>query len=127
MQANLRAFGVEDCVEVVRKYSTEAAKDWNRPIDMLFIDGDHTYEGVKNDWSLFVPHVTEFGIVVFHDTIWGLRPPSPRMAKELGARQMGVPRFVDELRAAGYPTITIPQHFGITMVQPVKGGIPLTR
>jgi hypothetical protein len=37
------------------------------PIDMLFIDGDHTYEGVKADYELYGPLVREGGLVGFHD------------------------------------------------------------
>lgn len=36
-------------------------------IDMLFIDGDHTYEGVKQDFQMFSPFVSSGGLVVFHD------------------------------------------------------------
>jgi predicted O-methyltransferase YrrM len=38
-----------------------------RPIDLLFIDGDHTYEGVKQDWEMYSPLVRSGGLVVFHD------------------------------------------------------------
>jgi len=37
------------------------------PIDMLFIDGDHTYEGVKADYELYAPLVRTDGIIGFHD------------------------------------------------------------
>lgn len=127
MRRNIRAFGVQHYVEVLRNYSGEVAKDWKEPIDMLFIDGDHSYEGVKEDWRLFSPHVRRFGVVVFHDTIWDVKrgldsPPKP----ETG-RRMGVPRFVEELRQGGYPVITIDQHCGISLVQPVQGGVQLSK
>jgi predicted O-methyltransferase YrrM len=38
-----------------------------RPIDLLFIDGDHTYEGVKLDWEMYSPLVGPGGVIVFHD------------------------------------------------------------
>jgi predicted O-methyltransferase YrrM len=38
-----------------------------RPIDLLFIDGDHTFEGVKKDWEMYSPLVRSEGLVVFHD------------------------------------------------------------
>jgi cephalosporin hydroxylase len=38
-----------------------------RPVDLLFIDGDHTYEGVKKDWEMYSPLVRAGGLVVFHD------------------------------------------------------------
>jgi predicted O-methyltransferase YrrM len=36
-------------------------------IDFLFIDGDHTYEGVKRDFEIYSPLVKKGGLVVFHD------------------------------------------------------------
>jgi predicted O-methyltransferase YrrM len=38
-----------------------------RPVDLLFIDGDHTYEGVKEDWEMYSPLVRSGGLIVFHD------------------------------------------------------------
>jgi predicted O-methyltransferase YrrM len=117
---HLRKAGVSDYVEIIRKASEEAARGWSQKIDLIFIDGDHSYEGVKRDWELFLPHLTEFAVVVFHDTLWDLQSDA-----KLSRADMGVPRFVDELRAAGYPAITINQDFGVTMFQPRIGGVKL--
>ncbi|HUZ46426.1 MAG TPA: class I SAM-dependent methyltransferase [Terriglobia bacterium] len=38
-----------------------------QPLDYLFIDGDHTYEGVKQDFELYAPLVRKGGIIAFHD------------------------------------------------------------
>jgi len=38
-------------------------------IDVLFIDGDHSYEGVKRDFNLYSPFVKENGIIAFHDIV----------------------------------------------------------
>lgn len=40
-----------------------------RPIDVLFIDGDHTYEGVKRDYEMYSPLVRDGGLIGFHDII----------------------------------------------------------
>lgn len=37
------------------------------PIDFLFIDGDHTYEGVKLDFDMYSPLVRPGGMIGFHD------------------------------------------------------------
>ena len=37
-------------------------------IDLLFIDGDHSYEGVKLDFELYSKLLTERGVVLIHDT-----------------------------------------------------------
>jgi len=41
----------------------------NRKADFLFIDGDHTYEGVKRDFEMYSPLVKEGGIIAFHDIV----------------------------------------------------------
>ena len=37
-------------------------------IDILFIDGDHSYEGVKKDFDLYSNILSENGIIIIHDT-----------------------------------------------------------
>jgi len=36
-------------------------------VDFLFIDGDHSFQGVKEDWIAYSPLVRKGGVVVFHD------------------------------------------------------------
>jgi len=38
-------------------------------LDLLFIDGDHSYKGVKQDFQMYAPLVKENGIIVFHDIV----------------------------------------------------------
>jgi len=122
MRKNIKKLGVEHFVEIVREVSQSVAERWSLPIDLLFIDGDHSYEGVRRDWELFSPHVTPFGVVVFHDTLWELQP-DPQFSRA----NMGVPAFVEELRAAGHPVITLDKNFGVSMVQPTVGGVALKK
>ncbi|MBP7552159.1 MAG: class I SAM-dependent methyltransferase [Spirochaetes bacterium] len=42
----------------------------NIKIDFLFIDGNHSYEGVKKDWDLYSPLLKPDSIVLFHDIGW---------------------------------------------------------
>lgn len=37
-------------------------------IDFAFIDGDHSYKGVKSDFEKVYPLLSEEGVIVFHDT-----------------------------------------------------------
>jgi glycosyltransferase involved in cell wall biosynthesis len=39
----------------------------NRPVDFLFIDGDHTFEGCMSDVQRYVPMVRKGGLFVLHD------------------------------------------------------------
>jgi predicted O-methyltransferase YrrM len=36
-------------------------------VDFIFIDGDHSYNGVKRDFELYSPLVRKGGIIAFHD------------------------------------------------------------
>ena len=74
-RATLRAAGVENSVEAHRAYSRDLAKDWNRPIRLLWIDGDHTYNGAKDDIDLFGQHLVPNGIVAFHDVLHSFEGP----------------------------------------------------
>ncbi|MEM0233191.1 MAG: class I SAM-dependent methyltransferase [Candidatus Nezhaarchaeales archaeon] len=41
----------------------------NSKLDFLFIDGDHTYEGVKRDFEMYSLLVRKGGIIAFHDIV----------------------------------------------------------
>ena len=58
-----------------------------RPVDFLFIDGDHTYEGVRRDFELYSPLVGKRGIIAFHD-----------IAKLAPNENYGVYRLWEELK-----------------------------
>lgn len=40
-----------------------------RMIDCLFIDGDHTYEGVRSDYEMYSDLVRPGGLIAFHDIV----------------------------------------------------------
>jgi predicted O-methyltransferase YrrM len=67
--ANIKQAGVEDRVVPMIMTSEEAARGWNQPIRLLWIDGDHRYEPAKLDFTLWEPHLVEGGILAMHDTI----------------------------------------------------------
>lgn len=39
----------------------------NQRLDYLFIDGDHTYDGVQKDFEMYAPLVRGGGVIAFHD------------------------------------------------------------
>ena len=67
--------GLTDYVEVHRSFSRELASGWDRPIRVLWIDGDHTYRGAKEDVDLFAPHLADGGIVALHDVLHNFEGP----------------------------------------------------
>jgi predicted O-methyltransferase YrrM len=52
-----------------------------RPLVVLFIDGDHTYGGVKADWGMYGPPVGPDALVAFHDIV----PHPPKAQCEVHA------------------------------------------
>lgn len=75
-QAMIR-LGVLEKVWYQRATSVDAASMWKSvhypaqppKVDLLFIDGDHTTEGVIADITAWFPYVRQGGVVVFHDTM----------------------------------------------------------
>jgi hypothetical protein len=58
------------CYQVVRlvNLSSEVVSaQWTNPVGLLWIDGDHSYEGVKRDFSCWSPHLTDEATVAFDD------------------------------------------------------------
>jgi predicted O-methyltransferase YrrM len=59
----------------------------HRQVDLLFIDGDHSYEGVRRDFDLYSPLVGKGGMIALHDIV----PGPPVLVGD-------VPRFWEELK-----------------------------
>lgn len=55
-------------VEFVKMTSNDAVKHWGQQIDLVFIDADHSYHAVKQDWCLWSPHIRSGGFAAFHDS-----------------------------------------------------------
>jgi|GEM_PF-2875675 hypothetical protein len=62
----------DTAVNIIVQPSAEAAGNWQTmtgggKIDMLFIDGDHEFKHVFEDFNMWIPHLRPKGLVVFHD------------------------------------------------------------
>ena len=47
--------------------SQDVGGRWTEPADVVFVDGDHSPEGVLEDWNAWHPHVRPGGVMAFHD------------------------------------------------------------
>lgn len=91
--------GLTTCVEVERWL------DAHRP-DLVFIDADHSYDGVRRDWEMARKHAR---YVAFHDIVDWSCPGPPRLWGEIdGSRKF---EFV-----AQYPDSPAPLH-GLGIVE----------
>jgi predicted O-methyltransferase YrrM len=54
-------------VVIIRGYFDDVAKFWNKPIDILHIDGLHTYEAATNDFNTWSKFLTDDAIILMHD------------------------------------------------------------
>jgi predicted O-methyltransferase YrrM len=66
-------------VMLVRNCSTSVGDDVPGQVDFVFVDGDHSLQGIANDWSFWSGRLASKGIIALHDTL--LSENSPR---ELG-------------------------------------------
>jgi len=57
-----------DNITFIKGYFDDVAKTWDKEIDILHIDGFHTYKAVKNDYDTWSKFVKNDGVILFHDT-----------------------------------------------------------
>jgi hypothetical protein len=77
-------------------------------IDLLHIDGLHTYQSTKQDFETWLPKISDRGIILFHDVS--------------EATGYGTSLFWSEIRGTA-PNVTFPHSFGLGVFFP--NGVPL--
>jgi predicted O-methyltransferase YrrM len=69
--ANTRTYS--EYLVPIRGYSTgvvEEVRKITSTVDLIFVDGDHSYEGVKADWEAYKQFLHPGAIAIFHDYGW---------------------------------------------------------
>ncbi|MEM6530769.1 MAG: class I SAM-dependent methyltransferase, partial [Chloroflexota bacterium] len=59
-----------DRIRVIRGFSQDVVDQITFAIDLLFVDGDHSYKGVSRDLRLYLPHLRPGGILIMHDSAY---------------------------------------------------------
>ena len=57
-------------IVALRDKSENIGKNFDQIIDLLFLDGDHSYEAVKTDLNVWLPHTKNGTILIMHDYGW---------------------------------------------------------
>lgn len=100
---NLDEAGVAGNVEFFKEFSGELAPRWDRPIRLLWIDGDHTYKGTKADLDGFLPSLSDGAIVAMHDVLHEFEGGIRVFAEDiLGSPHFGACGFVGSIAWAQY-------------------------
>ena len=84
------------------------------PIDILFIDGDHTYEATRDIYNKWVKWVRPGGIVVMHDIC--VEGP----IKSTPGREYGVKKFWEEIDLPKVTLVDMRPGIGVVMVSRVE-------
>ena len=77
-ERHLRRSGLWERILILRGFSGQVRHLIPDGLDFVFIDGDHSWEGIKTDWQIVPPKVVRDGIVCLHDT---LPPPEEPLRK----------------------------------------------
>lgn len=110
VETHLDAAGVSASkVTFVQGDSGEVGKNWQSQIDLLIVDGDHSYAGVSRDIDAWWDKVKPGGIVYFHD--WLEREGGFNGIGEW--HESGVARAFNDRRLPMYQVLAMP---GISMV-----------
>ncbi len=68
-ERNMETAGVKDRITILNCRTDEALEHLDGyQFSFIFIDADHSYEGVKHDWLEFSPHLKQDGLMAMHDT-----------------------------------------------------------
>lgn len=91
---NLNYFLVGPTSKTSQRVKELIKRDPHGQIDCLFIDGDHSEEGVKLDWETYKDLVAPGGLIIFHD--WD--PPS---STPFNSKTQGAGILCQKLKASG--------------------------
>lgn len=64
---NIRSAALDDTVVPIVAGSEAAAKHWQTPLAMVFIDGGHSLDAALTDYRCWTPHLKRGGILAIHD------------------------------------------------------------
>jgi len=85
-----------------------------KKVDILFVDGLHTYDQAKFDHKTFEPLLSSKSISLFHDSI---ETHESDIYGDTNKYQYSVNKYMTELKESGYQVLDIPFEFGLSLVR----------
>ncbi|MDD5194869.1 MAG: class I SAM-dependent methyltransferase [Candidatus Omnitrophica bacterium] len=96
-----------DTAVLIRKTFAEGSSLFNdKTVDLLHMDGTHTYEAVKNDYEMWISKISDKGVILIHDTNITYEN-SGESFKDYGAKQ-----FFDSVKSL-YPHVEFMHSYGL--------------
>jgi len=92
----VRNSGVGDVVELVPEYSTKARPGWERPLDLVYVDGKHDYWTVSDDLR-WAEHLPPDGPMLVHDAFSSIGVTLGLLHQALPGRRLTYERRVGSL------------------------------
>jgi hypothetical protein len=90
-------------VRLLNTVSETASAAWTQPVGLLFIDGDHSYEGVKADFDSWARHMLPNATVVFDDSIDKDCGPNRLISELIQTKRLVQLKVVGKLTQLGLP------------------------
>ena len=102
-------FGLDKYIQVNVSTSAEfRRKNSRKKWDYIYLDADHSYQGVKNDFELFWPALSKGGYLAMHDIF----------AQDEGISKYGTRKFWQEIKSSGkYHTIDFAGDYGLGLIK----------
>ena len=67
MRRNMEKMNLDDVITTIKGTTKEFSYNFDGKLKFVFLDGDHSYEGVKEDIYYIEPYLTQGAIIAFDD------------------------------------------------------------
>jgi predicted O-methyltransferase YrrM len=106
-----RESGLAEIIEFRKSESARYAKklSGSPPLDLVFIDGDHTFLGIARDFVAYFPLLRQGGIAVLHDT-------NPKHCRWHGPRKF-IDRYLSSSQSVSVEEIQTVPNYGIAIIK----------
>ena len=84
-------------LQLLKGFSYDMATHFEKEIDLLFIDADHSYEAIKRDWRDWFPKLRRHGVIALHDCKPAVNSTNPLGTMDFYKRDIPSVKGIQEL------------------------------